>query len=503
MLQTRKIISKLHPLERRVLPYLKQGITTNEIIEKTRMKEVEAMRALQWLENKGILKLDSETYGLITLERLGAVYCKKGLPEQKLLQEIREGEILLKEILGKENPRLNKLNLSRQEISAALGVLKQKGALEIKEGRACITELGKKLIADNKEREFLGKLPKRINELDKEEQAIFESLKQRKEIIALNIAKTRRIHLSELGMQLSKARLSQELIETLTPQMLQDCSWKNREFRHFDVEINVPAITIGKRQPYAEFLNQIKIKLAELGFEEMTGPLVELEFYNFDVLFQPQNHPARTWSECYRLKSPVYGVLPRQHIVKAVKEAHENGWGYKWNEKISSQLMLRAQGTALSARQLVKGMKIPGKYFALARCYRPDILDATHLIEFNQLEGIVADKGLTFRNLLGLLKQFAIEVAGAKAVRFMPDYYPFTEPSVQMNALHPILGWIELGGAGIFRPEVCRTQNIQVPVIAWGLGIDRLAMFKLGINDIRNLFSQDLNWLRNAGGAYA
>jgi phenylalanyl-tRNA synthetase alpha chain len=120
-----------------------------------------------------------------------------------------------------------------------------------------------------------------------------------------------------------------------------------------------------------------------------------------------------------------------------------------------------------------------------------------HGVEFNQIEGIVLGEALNFRHLLGILKMFAIEIAGAKKVKFIPDYYPFTEPSCQLSALHPELGWIEFGGSGIFREELTKPLGVNVPVIAWGLGIDRLAMFKLGIRDIRELFSQNLEWLRS------
>ncbi len=156
--------------------------------------------------------------------------------------------------------------------------------------------------------------------------------------------------------------------------------------------------------------------------------------------------------------------------------------------------------TAQSARQLVKGIKVPGKYFIIGRCFRPDVLDATHLIEFNQTEGFVVGEDINFRHLLGMLKEFAIEFAGAEKVKFIPDYFPFTEPSVQLSAKHPELGWIELGGAGMFRPEMIDNLGINAEVIAWGIGIDRLAMFKLGLNDIRYLFSDNLGYLRNAKG---
>lgn len=160
--------------------------------------------------------------------------------------------------------------------------------------------------------------------------------------------------------------------------------------------------------------------------------------------------------------------------------------------------MPAAHTTAYTGMALVKGIKIPGKYFALGRVYRPDVLDARHLLEFNQLDGIIVDKDLNFRHLLGILKEFAIEIAGAEKVRFYPDYYPFTEPSVQLSAKHPEMGWIEFAGAGIFRPEMTENLGVKEPVLAWGMGVDRLAMFKLGIKDIRQLFSDDLTWLRNA-----
>jgi phenylalanyl-tRNA synthetase alpha chain len=119
-----------------------------------------------------------------------------------------------------------------------------------------------------------------------------------------------------------------------------------------------------------------------------------------------------------------------------------------------------------------------------------------HNIEFIQAEGIVIDESLTFKSLLGVLEMFAKEIFGAKKMMFYPDYYPFTEPSAQLSVKHPELGWMECGGSGIFREELTKPLGIDVPVIAWGLGIDRLAMLKLGVKDVRQLFTKDLGWLR-------
>ncbi len=488
------LIATLHPLERKLLPFLKNNLAFAELQESSGMQEVEVMRALQWMENKNILKIKTNAKILITLGELGKKYLKEKLPERRLLEQLKEKKLSLEEV-----------NIDKSELNIAIGELKKKAAINL--GKELeITDNGKKLlIKEFLEEKLLKQLPKEVKDLTDEEKLAYENLKKRKEIIVTEEIKTRTITLTDLGKKLTKEKLDLDLIETLTPQILKENSWTKKPFRKYDIQTKVPKIYCGKRQPYMEFLNKIKFKLVQLGFKEMTGPLIETEFFNFDVLFQPQDHPARTWTDTYHLKNPTQGKLPDDLVVNRIKHAHENGgrtgstgWGYKWNPEIAKQLMPRAHGTAVSARRMVKGIEVPSKYFCIARCYRPDVLDATHLLEFNHMEGIVTDPSISFKTLLGILKHFAVEIAGAEEVKFFPDYYPFTEPSVQISAKHPQLGWIELGGAGIFRPEITQTLGIETPVMAWGLGIDRLAMFKLGIKDIRYLFSQDLKWLREA-----
>ncbi len=293
-------------------------------------------------------------------------------------------------------------------------------------------------------------------------------------------------------------------IDNLAPELIKTGMWRKAKIKPYNVKVTGKKIYPGKRQPYKHFLTEVRQRLVELGFREMEGPMIETEFWNFDALYQAQDHPSRDWAQTYTLKHPKYGRLPSRGVVSRVKASHENGWktgstgwGYKWDIKKASQLMPRAHTTASSARTLAKLPEIPGKYFAISRCFRPDVIDATHGVEFNQMEGIVIDKSLTFKEMLGVLKMFAIEIGGAKEFRFYADYYPFTEPSVQLSIKHPQMGWIELAGAGIFRPELTEPLGVKEPVIAWGLGIDRLAMFKLNIDDIRELFSKNLDWLRN------
>ncbi|MEA3378335.1 MAG: phenylalanine--tRNA ligase subunit alpha [Nanoarchaeota archaeon] len=495
------LLYSLHPLERKLWPHLKESISLSELVKKTKLKEIEVMRALQWLENKNILKIKLDVQEIISLDDNGRRYKKEGLPEIRLLKE-----------LSTKKKSLKDLKIPKNEINISIGVLKKKAAIDISKGNGqlnlTITSQGKKnLDKESFESQLISQLPMNIKDLTPEKKFAYDNLKQRKGIIKTNLVKVRTVSFTTEGKILAKIKLKNfDMIETLTPKIIKEGTWKIKPLRPYDVKANVPTILAGKRQPYMKFLNQIKYKLIQLGFKEMKGPLIETEFYNFDVLFQPQNHPARTWTDTYHLKCPKHGQLPNQKIVQAIKNAHETGgktqskgWGYKWDPIIASRLMPRAHGTALSGRTIAQGIKQPCKYFAIAKCYRPDVLDATHLIEFNQMEGFVADESINFKSLLGILKQFAIEVAGAEKVKFYPDYYPFTEPSVQMSAKHTELGWVEFGGAGIFRPEMVESLGIKVPVMAWGLGIDRLAMFKLGINDIRYLFSSNLKWLRESG----
>lgn len=297
-------------------------------------------------------------------------------------------------------------------------------------------------------------------------------------------------------------------VTQLTPEFIITGKWRKAKLQKYDIEAPVAKTWPGKKHPYLHFLDEVKEKLVTLGFKEMAGPTVEASFFNFDALYMPQDHPAREIFGIYLVKSPKYADLKAyRSVVENVKQTHEDGWktGSKgWQSKYSvkeaGRLILRGHGTCQSVRTLLrKDLEVPGRYFSIVRCYRPEVVDKTHLTEFNQVEGIIVDENLNLRDLLGVLEKFAIEIAGADEVKFRPDYFPFTEPSVELNAYKKGYGWIEFGGSGIFRPEVTLPLGIKEPVIAWGLGIDRLFMMRAGIQYIRQIFSYDLDWMRRKG----
>jgi phenylalanyl-tRNA synthetase alpha chain len=499
----KKLAQTLHPYERRVLPELAQHAYLEDLATAAGLKEVEAMRALQWLENKKAVTISTEPRELISLDKNGLEYLKKGLPERRFLTALNGQELPLSKIA-------QKTQLKSEEVNICLGMLRQKGAiimLKDKELKVKITEQGKRILeTEFLEEKFLKKnFPLKPAQLSAEDKHTFEQLRKRKQIIKTDVSRIKKAVLTDLGKKLVALGVRDEnIVDTITPAVLRTGEWKNKTFRRYDVKINVPNVHSGKKQPYKAFLDEVRKKFTSLGFTEMDGPLVETDFWNMDALYMPQFHSARDIHDAYYIAEPKYGKLDEK-LVKKVQAAHEHGilgstgWRYQFNTQRTHRHILRTQGTACSARMLASpNLQIPGKYFGITRVFRHDVIDATHLPDFNQTEGIIVEEGLTFRHLVGLLKMFAKEFADAEEIRIVPGYFPFTEPSAELYAKHPQLGWIELGGAGIFRPEVVTPLlGKHVSVCAWGLGIDRIGMFKLGFKDIRNLFSQDLEFLRN------
>ncbi len=499
-----KLVKSLHSLERKVLPFISENINIQKIIEKSGLKDVEVMRALQWLENKNIISVKEKKSEVIFLDTKGVLCKKDGFPERKVIDALKNSSLSIKELE-------KKTKLSIPEINASIGSLKSNAAVDIEKKEnsliLSLTDNGKKFL--NKkllEEKFLdNNFPVEINKLKPEEKLAVEKLKKGKKIIKQGVLTLKDYSLTDLGKKVVASKFfGVDLIDSLTPAMLRDSSWNKKEFRRFDVDINVPKIFGGKKQWYRKFLDETRDKFASLGFEEMQGPVVESDFWNMDSLFMPQFHSARDIHDAFYIKEPKYAKLPKD-LVEKVKNAHETGadtgsfgWRYSFDVNRTHQQLLRTQTTACSARKLAsKDLKIPGKYFAIAPCFRRDVVDATHLNNFFQIEGFVIEENLTIRHLFGMLELFAKEIAQTEEYRIITCYFPFTEPSASLLVKHKEMGWIELGGAGIFRPElVIPLVGKNITVIAWGLGIDRLAMFKHNVKDIRTVFTQDINYLR-------
>ena len=195
--------------------------------------------------------------------------------------------------------------------------------------------------------------------------------------------------------------------------------------------------------------------------------------------------------------------LPSKKIVDAVKKQHEEGWKYKWDPEVAMKSVLRTHTTVLSARTIanLKEKDLPVKYFSIGRNYRNEALDWSHLFELIQVEGFVVDPNATFKDLMGYLKQFYKKLGyGEDQIRFRPGYFPYVEPGLEIDVFHPVKKkWVELGGAGILRPEVVvPLLGKNIPVLAWGQGLERGISQYYNITDIRDLYKNDLKQLRES-----
>ncbi len=473
----------------------------DELAKKSGLADAAVARAVLTLASQNLVTEHVSKRTELECTDEGRICVERGLPERRVADVFPASGGRLK----LDRAAIH-AGLGPEYVSIVAGWLSRKGWGKVeKQDSETIVSVGRKPAKGEDER-LLEKIEGKtvvLEDLSVELQKAAEML-LRRNLLESRVRNDRVVQITEAGTRAVPTEITGE-VSGLTGGMIVSGEWEKVKLRSYNVSSPVPAVHPGKYHPYSRFLRQVKRKLVALGFKEVVGPLVEPTFINCDCLFMPQDHPAREIHDLYYLKQPAKTSLAEWgETVDRVARTHENGWktgskgwGYKYSKEEAARLILRSHGTALSVRAMLsKDLQIPGKYFAIARCFRPDPLDRTHLTEFNQVEGIVLGESLNLRNLLGVLEMFAKEVAGADKVRFKPDYFPFTEPSVELQAYKEGYGWLEFGGSGIFRPEVTEPLGVKVPVIAWGLGIDRLYMMSRGIEDIRQIFSSDLEWIR-------
>lgn len=491
-----KIVKTLHPLERRILPYLEKSSDVSEIIKLSGMEKVEVLRAAQWLQAKGVLKVEEKIEEVIEVGENGKKYLKEKLPERRFLESLTE-KMTIEDIT-------KKAKLTIEETNACIGLLKKKGMINFSNGILYLTEDGKRILkSEFPEEKFLKSLPKKISELNDDEKKILSELQKRKEIIEKKVIKSFYIKPLPLAKQISSIKIK-DYVDTITPDLIKEKSWKNKEFRRYDINQKPPRDYPARSHPMSCIIEMIREIFTEMGFQEMEGPWVETAFWCMDSMWIPQDHPAREIQDTFYL--PYKGNLPDKKIVDKVIACHENGgksgskgYGYKWNPELAKQLLLRTHTTATTFRYLgLKNIKAPAKYFYIGRIFRNEAIDATHLSEFHQVEGFVVGEGLGLKHLMGVIKEFYAKM-GIHKIRFKPTYNPYTEPS--MEALYydeKRKKWIELINSGIFRPEALEPYGIKQPVIAWGLGLERLAMILHERENLREMIGPtvDFDWIK-------
>ncbi|MFW9907279.1 MAG: phenylalanine--tRNA ligase subunit alpha [Candidatus Thorarchaeota archaeon] len=454
---------------------------------------------LNALAERSLVRLETIENVSLQLTEEGKDYAMNWLPEVRLFGAVQElgGKAILEDAVKKSG-------MDSKAKGIAIIWARKNGWLEITKDQGNTLLESKVNEADSPVMRVL----KRISDGEErlpEHLADAVKVAVQRNLISEAIAKEFEASIIPEEKERAKHLLSEENVGVidLTPEMLVSGTWKSTTFRSFNVSSDPPYVYYGRKHPYAEFSDWLKEILVGLGFTEWFGPYVETEFWNNDALFVPQDHVAREVQDQFQVVKPYdHGGILDDKYFNEVKSVHENGgttgstgWEAPFSREVSSRLVLRAHTTPVSMRYLAEHRDPPQKMFIIDRNFRSESLSASHAMEFDQCEGIIMDKGLTLRDLMGYISEI-VRAVGITKIKFKPGQFPFTEPSVECFAKHDLLGWIEVAPGGIFRPEVTYPLGIKDTVLAWGIGSGRLYMASMGINDIRELHSRDLAWIR-------
>lgn len=433
----------------------KRPLTLADLSKLTNFNPDSIRRALESLREKGAISIDSKDQFFYEKTAELDSYLTAKFPEYSVYKKSLSNALIS--------------DLTPTEKSIGLKWAKQKGLVSIENGKLVPSVSNE--VASKQEKHFISMISSLLTSYE-EDKSLVDELLQRK-LISKRTSSLVSVSLVNASLDLSKES-------------------------SFDFSAPSSDAPMGKAHIVSVLSDKIKQIMVEMGFSEMEGDIVESSFWNFDSLFQPQDHPARELADTFYLKGE--SPLPQnKDLINKIKSEHEKGWRYKWSEKEASKKVLRTHTTALSARYLSKLTdKNPRKYFAVGKVFRNEATDYKHLAEFHQVEGIIAYEGATFADLLGTLKEFYRKL-GFEKIRFRPSFFPYTEPSLEIEVyFEPRKQWMELGGAGIFRPEVSIPLCGVYPVLAWGLSLERPLMLSLNLDDIRTLYKNDVEFLKKA-----
>jgi phenylalanyl-tRNA synthetase alpha chain len=475
--------------------------TPEEVFETGEFEQqVEVMNAASWLQSKGALQISEVARKVYSLK--GREVLQQGLPERRALQ-------LLDQKGGQAGMDELSSTLGKQDASIALGWLRKKDLATIqKEGRSTvitISENGRSMLDRKMDDELtLAELAEGDISEDRLDKGTIAALKSRQDLVAERLVVSRTFELTPLGQEMVALGIEvREEVAQLTPELIQSGRWRDVTIRKYDVRSFAPAIYPGKKHPLTRVADEVRRIFVDMGFQEIDEEYVQPAFWNMDALFTPQDHPARELQDTFYLKNPQRIELEDDVIVGKVCRMHECGgdtgslgWRYGWCREESERALLRTHTTVNTIRHLWRNPDPPVKVFSLSKVFRKEAIDATHLPEFTQIEGIVMEEGASFDMLCGIIREFYSRM-GFKDIRFRPGYFPYTEPSMEIEVRFKDT-WMELGGSGIFRPEVTAPFGVKHPVLAWGLGFERLAMLRFDLKDLRDLYISDVDMLRSS-----
>ena len=452
-----------HDIEKKIINSLKENpIQTPETLENsTQLLPDQIRRGIEWLKLKDLAIVDESKSSVLRLGKNGIDSFEKGLPERRLLNLIKRGPKKLSEI--------------QKELGfvfgPAIGLCRKNNWIETSSDQIILKTIPSELPGE-KSLQLIGnnKLPKdQIDKIDLSE------LLKRPDFILEDIIKNKKISLTQSAKSLDVSNISGAI----------------------DVEAEVPEVFVARTHPLKDTIDEIREIFVTLGFSEILGNMTQSSFWNFDALFTPQDHPARELQDTFFLDGISAKKIANPEQIRKVSDSHKKNWRYQWDINEARKMVLRTHTTCVTIKHLAENKPDEARIFSLGRVFRNEKVSYKHLVEFNQIEGIVVGKDANLRNLMGIQREFYKRI-GITKIKFWPTFFPYTEPSLQTMVYNEKLGkWIELFGMGIFRPEVTKPLGITKPVLAWGGGIERIAMLKYDLDDVREFYNNNLGWLRS------
>ena len=461
----------LHDIEKKIIDSLqkKSDQTPEQLSESTELSIDQIRRGIEWLRLKEFAKVNESSRVTISLGKNGIDSFKNGLPERKLMDLIKDGSKSFEQV---------RETLSGAGFNAAIANAKKNGWVKIEKTDSGSTISTKEKPVETPEEKLISLIAdKSIPEEQIENKLALKFLLQRPDYVIQNTEKSKTISLTEKALQIDTS--------------LSDAG-------AIDVEADAALVYAARTHPLKDTIDEIREIFVKLGFSEIQGTLTQSSFWNFDALFTPQDHPARELQDTFYIENQKSEKHATPTQIKQVSKSHSQNWHYDWKLSESQKMVLRTHTTCVTIKYLAEQKPDEARIFSLGRVFRNEKVSYKHLVEFNQIEGIVIGNNTTLRDLMGIQKEFYKKL-GLTKIKFWPTFFPYTEPSLQTMVYNEKLGkWIELFGMGIFRPEVTKPLGIDKPVLAWGGGIERIAMLKYELDDDREFYNNNLSWLRSA-----
>lgn len=452
-----------HEIEKKIILSLQdnQKQSVESLEKSTGLSSDQVRRGIEWLRLKNLATIDESHTTLLSLGKNGLESFEKGLPERRLLDLLKKDPKKIQDLQKELGP----------VFGPAMGLARKNNWIETNNDMISVGNCPANLPGENALQKIgNGKIPK--NEIGED----LNPLLKRPEFVVEDVIKSKEVSLSE---------------EAKSIKITDDSSGA------IDVEASTPQIFVARTHPLKDTIDEIREIFVALGFSEIVGNMAQSSFWNFDALFTPQDHPARELQDTFYLDNVNAKNIATAEQIRNVSKSHKKGWRYLWDINEARKMVLRTHTTCVTIRHLAEHKPDEARVFSLGRVFRNEKVSYKHLVEFNQVEGVVVGKNTTLRDLMGIQREFYKRI-GITKIKFWPTFFPYTEPSLQTMVYNDRLEkWVELFGMGIFRPEVTKPLGIDKPVLAWGGGIERIAMLKFGLDDVREFYNNDLNWLRS------